>query len=109
VPLSARVELIYDAACPNVEAARGELRRALARAGRPGAWIEWERAAAGSPAYVRRYASPTVLVGGVDVADAGALDAGDGCRVYRDAVGTPLRAPKASTILAALCSAELEV
>jgi hypothetical protein len=109
VPVSASVELIYDATCPNVEAARGELRRALARAGRPGAWIEWDRGAVGSPAYARRYASPTVLVGGVDVAGAGALDAGDGCRVYRDAVGTLLRAPNASTILAALCSAECEV
>jgi hypothetical protein len=76
VPLSARVELIYDATCPNVDAARQQLRDALARAGRPPIWTEWDRAAPSSPAYVRRYASPTVLVAGCDVTDAADLDAG---------------------------------
>jgi mercuric ion transport protein len=104
--LSASVELIYDATCPNVDAARQQLLDALARAGRPPVWTEWDRAAPGSPAHVRRHASPTVLVAGCDVMGAPELDGGDGCRVYRDAKGTFLRAPSAQTILAAISSAE---
>jgi hypothetical protein len=107
MPLSSSVELIYDATCPNVDAARQQLRDALTRAGRPPVWTEWDRAASGSPAYVRRYASPTVLVAGCDVTGAADLDAGDGCRVYRDATGTLVPAPCAQTILAAISSAEV--
>jgi mercuric ion transport protein len=106
MPLSSSVELIYDATCPNVDAARQQLRDALTRAGRPPIWTEWDRAAPGSPAYVRRYASPTVLVAGCDVTGASDLDAGDGCRVYQDGTGTFLRAPSAQTILAVLSAVE---
>jgi hypothetical protein len=89
------VELIFDATCPHVQAARAELREALARAGRPGAWTEWDRAAPDAPPYVKRYASPTVLVNGTDVAGGGgALDAG--------ACGCRLGTPSAEMILAAL-------
>ena len=109
MPLSVRVELIYDATCPNVDAARQQLRDALARAGRPPIWTEWDRAAPGSPAYVRRYASPTVLVAGCDVTGAADLDAGDGCRVYRDDTGTFLPAPSARTILTAISAADATV
>jgi hypothetical protein len=35
VSLVSSVELIYDATCPNVDAARQALRDALTRAGRP--------------------------------------------------------------------------
>ena len=91
------VELIFDLTCPNVEATRGAVREALARAGHPVTWIEWDRAAADAPAYALWYASPTVLVGGRDVIDGGMLDAGSGCR---------LRTPSAQAILAALLAAE---
>ena len=104
MPIGQDVELIYDATCPNVDAARQQLRDALTRAGRPPIWTEWERAAPDSPAYVRRFASPTVLVGGRDVAGGGDLDAGDGCRVYQDDGGTFSPAPSAQTIFAALRS-----
>jgi mercuric ion transport protein len=87
------VELIFDATCPHVDAARAELREALTRAGQPVAWTEWDRAATDAPAHARRYASPTVLVGGRDVASGGTLDAGSGCRLTR---------PSADMILAAL-------
>lgn len=92
------VELIFDATCPNVEAARSALRQALG----PLAWIEWERADPAAPPYARAYASPTVLVGGRDVAGASALDAGSGCRVYTRANGTFAGAPSAEMILEAL-------
>lgn len=92
------VELIFDATCPNVEAARAQLREALARAGRPVAWTEWERAASDAPAHAQRYASPTVLVDGRDVAGGGTLESGtSGCRLEG--------APSAQVILAALLAA----
>jgi mercuric ion transport protein len=100
-----KVELIFDATCPHVDAARVELRRALQHAGQPLIWTEWDRAASDAPSYARRYASPTVLVAGHDVAGAGALDAGSGCRVYACANGTFAGAPSAETILAALLGA----
>ena len=92
------VELIFDATCPHVEAARAQLREALTRAGHPITWTEWDRAASGTPPYAQRYASPTVLVDGRDVAGGGTLEAGGtGCRL-----GTPT----ARVILAALRAAD---
>lgn len=94
------IELIFDATCPHVEAARGQLREALTRAGRPAMWTEWDRAALDAPPYAQRYASPTVLVDGRDVAGGGALDHGSsGCRL-----GTP----SAQVILAALLATDHE-
>jgi len=40
-----RVELIYDADCPNVAAARCLLIQAFARTGVSARWCEWERGA----------------------------------------------------------------
>lgn len=97
-----QVELLYDRDCPNVEAARAQLRRALTRAGLPPRWREWDRAAPDSPAYVRQYGSPTILVNGCDVT--GALPASENarCRLYRDAAGRVLAAPDERTIVTAL-------
>jgi len=100
------VELIFDATCPNVDVARRQVRDALVRIGRVPQWTEWDRAAAGAPAYVQRYASPTVLVAGRDVAGGGTIDAGAGCRVYRDSVGEFVGAPTVDSIVAALTAAE---
>ena len=96
------VELIFDATCPHVDAAREQIREALVRAGQSTEWTEWERSAPNSPAYVRRYASPSVLVAGRDVVGGAPLDAGSGCRLYRDTNGAPIAAPTAQMILAAL-------
>ncbi len=94
------VELIFDATCPHVEAARAQLREALTRAGRPATWTEWDRAAMNAPRYTQRYASPTVLVDGHDVAGGETLEpGGSGCRL-----GTP----SAQVILAALLAAARE-
>lgn len=103
VPL---IELIFDATCPNVDVARRQVRDALIRIGRVPRWTEWDRAEAGAPAYVRRYASPTVLVAGHDVAGGGNIDAGAGCRVYRDSGGALVGAPTVESIVAALAAAE---
>ena len=100
------VELIFDAACPNVDMARRRVRDALVRIGRAPRWTEWDRAAAGAPAYVQRYASPTVLVAGRDVAGIGTIDAGSGCRIYRDSTGALVGAPTVDSIVAALTAAD---
>lgn len=100
------VELIFDATCPNVDGARRQLRDALERVGRAPRWTEWDRAAASAPPYVQRYASPTVLVDGRDVAGGGHIDAGAGCRVYRDTAGAFVGAPTVDSIVAALTAAE---
>jgi hypothetical protein len=92
------VELIFDATCPNVGAARAALREALG----PFGWIEWDRADPNAPPYAQTYASPTILVGGRDVGGATALDAGSGCRVYAGARGTFAGAPTVEMILEAL-------
>ncbi len=109
MPIDSVVELIFDATCPNVDAARRQLRDALVRTGRLPMWTEWDRATPDAPAYAQRYASPTVLVAGRDVAGARELDAGAGCRVYRDATGAFLRAPTVDAIVAALTAAETVV
>lgn len=100
------VELIFDSTCPHVEAAREQLRQALAQAGQQAVWTEWDRAAPDAPEYARRFASPSVLVAGRDVAGGGAqLDVGPGCRLYRDPKGAPLPAPSTQMILSALAAA----
>lgn len=62
-----KVELIYFRDCPHAADARSNLREALAAAGMQLPVEEWDRDDVAAPAYVRRYASPTVLVNGRDV------------------------------------------
>lgn len=96
-----RVELVYDADCPNVEAARSQLRLALAQAGQAPQWGEWERSDPAAPPYVRRYGSPTILVDGRDVAGGAPTDA-NCCRLYHGENGRLQGVPSAETIAAAL-------
>ena len=65
-----KVELIYDADCPNATAARSLLIRAFAKTGTSARWREWERSARNTPARARAFGSPTVLIDGRDVAGA---------------------------------------
>lgn len=97
-----KVELIYDADCPNVAQARSLLIEAFAQTGVSARWHEWTRGAADSPEYARRYGSPTILVDGVDVAG-NAPDPGNGaCRVYTDNWGALSRTPPLEAICVAL-------
>ena len=100
------IELIYDADCPNVDASREQIVRALSSTCMPLRWQEWERSAADSPPYVRGFGSPTILVGGHDVAAATGKAAIEGscCRIYRDSAGRGARAPDVEQIRAALIS-----
>ena len=95
------VELIYDPDCPNVEGARQAIRDALAQAGEPLNWQEWNRADPLSPDHARQYGSPTILVDGKDVAGAAPAHA-NCCRVYADLTGQLRGVPTVQVILEAL-------
>ena len=96
-----QVELIYDADCPNVAAARSVLANAFTRTGVPARWREWERSAPDVPAYVRAWGSPTILVDGKDVIGESPDASAASCRVYRAEDGGLSHVPP----LEAVCSA----
>lgn len=97
-----RVELIYDADCPNVAQARSLLIKAFTQTGLSARWREWERSAPDSPEYARRYGSPTILVNERDVGG-GAPGAGNAaCRIYSDVDGRLSRTPPLEAICMAL-------
>lgn len=98
-----RAELIYDKACPNVESARAQLRRAFVSAGIAPHWQEWEASAAETPAYARGYGSPTILVDGRDVAGGEPGPEGEGhCRIYALEADGPSGVPAVNDIVRAL-------
>jgi hypothetical protein len=76
----ATLELVYVEGCPNVAAARENLRRALRAAARPAIWREWEQSDPTAPARVRAHPSPTVLVNGRDVAGEAPEASAPACR-----------------------------
>lgn len=82
-----KVELIYDNDCPNVEAARQQLRRAFQQLGQSVEWDEWDRSDPSAPDYARRFGSPTILIDGKDVMEVLPLDGADCCRVYHSRNG----------------------
>ena len=100
-----RVELIYDADCPNVSQARSLLIQAFTRTGVSARWREWERGAPDSPDYASRYGSPTILVDGKDVADAAPVAGVGACRVYADGEGKLSRTPPLDAVCSALLKA----
>lgn len=97
-----KVELIYDDDCPNVEAARQQLRRAFQELGQPPAWQEWDRGAPSSPAHARQYGSPTILVDGKDVSGASPSDGAACCRVYHSEHDGLQKVPPIESITSAL-------
>lgn len=99
------VELVYDPDCPNVQRAREQLRWALAKAGLPVQWQEWNRAAPEAPGYARQYGSPTFLVNGRDVAGVSPADGANNCRVYPDDQGRLARVPTVEMLTTALSQA----
>ncbi len=83
-----RVELIYDADCPNVKAARTNLMLAFQKAKIPPEWSEWIRSDPEAPSYARSYGSPTIFINGRDATGATPSDGADSCRLYRDEKGS---------------------
>lgn len=96
------VEFIYDSDCPNVSAARRQLLAAFSSANLTPCWQEWARNNLESPAYVRDFGSPTILVDGKDVANGTPPDSADCCRIYTDEAGRITGIPSLSDIAAAL-------
>lgn len=99
--MSYRVELVTDKHCPNVDAARKQLKRALTYAGLRPEWEEWDRDSPEAPDYARQYGSPTILVAGRDVAGEGTQAAANCCRVYQTDEGVR-GVPSVEMIVAAL-------
>jgi mercuric ion transport protein len=97
-----QVELIYDTDCPNVELARRALLEAFNLAGLQPSWTEWDRESPESPAYVRGYGSPTILVKGRDVAGVTPGNGESSCRLYRNGSGSFQGAPSAEQVAEAL-------
>lgn len=100
-----RIELVYDADCPNVERARAVIRAALEELGADGRWTEWNREDAATPDALRSYGSPTVLVNGRDVGcdDMGAAPAHpNSCRLYVDDGGCLRGTPSIASIVNAI-------
>lgn len=96
------VILIHDPECPNVAAARANLRSAFEGAGLPPRWREYDRNAADTPAEWGAFGSPTILVDGRDVAGTDAAAGGNSCRVYRSADGRLIGVPSVEQITAVL-------
>ncbi|MBI1355725.1 MAG: hypothetical protein GC160_15405 [Acidobacteria bacterium] len=97
-----RVELVYDADCPNVGSARTALLEAFAQRGLPAAWSEWERHDPEAPSYVRSCGSPTVLVDGRDTVPPLPRAAETWCRLYETESERLQGAPPVNSIAAAL-------
>lgn len=100
--MNRRVELVYDADCPNVGSARMALLEVFAQRGLPAAWSEWERHDPEAPSYVRSCGSPTVLVDGRDTAPPLPRAAENCCRLYETESQGLQGAPPVNSIAAAL-------
>jgi len=105
-----KIEFIYEQSCPNVADARAQLRLALEQTGLPAHWQEWEHNDPSSPAYARRYGSPSILVDGEDVAGESVSEevqrsagtAAPNCRIYTNTQGRNRGVPDATLIRTAL-------
>lgn len=85
-----QVELLFFPACPHVEDARVQLRRAFAELRLKPDWSEVDVTSNGLPSAFAGYGSPTILVDGVDVANE-STTLGASCRLYRgsEVAGVP--------------------
>ncbi len=101
----AAVDLVFDAGCPNVPAAREQLQAAFAQLGLEPAWRELVNGSDDVPEYARGYGSPTVLVDRRDVLGA-EPQAASCCRVYRDDGGALVGVPPVRAIVDALRASE---
>jgi mercuric ion transport protein len=100
-----RVTLVYDRECPNVDRTRSMIRAALRETGAAVTWAEWDRGDAATPAELRSYGSPTVLVNGLDVGfdeNETAQSDANACRVYADDCGCLSGVPSSQAIADAI-------
>ena len=81
------------------------IRAALSAIGSSNEWTEWDREDSKTPAELRGYGSPTVLVNGRDVGcdeNEELRSDGNSCRVYVDGCGCLCGAPSSDLIIHAI-------
>lgn len=98
------VELVYESTCPNVRAARTRLLEAFQLVGLTPNWHEWDISRSDTPANVRHYGSPSIIVDGKDVCESSDRANGNSCRLYATQAGYEC-APTVSKIASALYAA----
>jgi len=96
------VELVYDPDCPNVAAARRQLRKALRQLGLPPEWTEWRSGDPASPPYAQRCGSPTIFVDAHDVVAGAESTSPACCRIYATRDGRIQPIPEVEVIVSAL-------
>ena len=96
-----KVQLVTFDGCPNADAARETLRRALVVSGLDASIEEINSSSPQTPQPLRLWGSPTVLVDGVD-AGGEEKPTGPTCRLYRDASGRAQGSPPESLLLEAI-------
>ena len=84
-----RIQLLTRPDCPNAGPAREALRAAMALTGIAAPVEEVDLAAPGLPESLRGWASPTILVDGIDAGGRQAPDDGDACRLYAGGARAP--------------------
>lgn len=84
-----RVQLLSFPGCPNAEVARRNLLEAFRRVGLRPAWEDVNLDDEATPASLRGYGSPAVLVKGKDVSGKEPDGAGISCRLYLGTSGAP--------------------
>ncbi len=75
-----KIELLYFEGCPNAPRARENLRSVLEAMGAELSWREWDLLSDSTPAGLRAFGSPTVLIDGMDVTGRGGSGIGVACR-----------------------------
>lgn len=96
------IDFIFDDDCPNIIAAREQLRSACANLGIPPQWNEWNRTAPNTPEHLQGFGSPTILVNGKDIAGLSPTGIAACCRIYPSSAGTSSGIPSLEMISAAL-------
>jgi mercuric ion transport protein len=96
------VELVYDGTCPNVAATRTHLFSAFSRLGIKPHWQEWEVNNPDTPANIKHYGSPTILVNGRDINGSSGPTVANNCRVYTNADSTISGVPPVEMIVTAV-------
>lgn len=85
-----KIELVYFEGCPNAAAARENLRKACVELGLKAEWQEWDQNDGATPAHIKAFGSPSILVDGKDVE--GSPDGGcarQSCRLYEGGQNAP--------------------
>ena len=96
-----RIQLITFSGCPNASATRALLERTVADVGIAAAIEEVDTSAPDTPAGLREWGSPTILLNGEDVGGE-REPTGPSCRLYRDDDGRVHGVPSRTLLAAAL-------